>query len=166
MTSNANRVFPGADEADYYRLLGVPYTATFHEITRAYREAMKRTHPDRQRPERRAAAEERAKQLNLAFTTLSKADSRRRYDATIKTAAVQDQIMNRYVGGFAVPGEQVDPLGERLRRRPSAAEKADRLRTDRSAMLSIFFVFAAITLFAIVLLVVFTLTDTLVGKLM
>jgi DnaJ-class molecular chaperone len=153
------------DRADYYEILGVPYTATFHEITRAYRDAMKRAHPDRQRPDRRAAAEERAKLLNTAFRTLSKAESRRAYDATIKATAVQDQIMNRYFGGFAVPGEHADPFGNNLRRKQSSAERADQRRADRSAIVSIFFVFAAITLVALGLLIVFALFDALAGRL-
>ncbi|MGH2618890.1 MAG: J domain-containing protein, partial [Thermomicrobiales bacterium] len=59
------------DEEDHYSLLGVPFTATHAEITRAYRRAIKRAHPDRQRPERREAAEEFARRLNAAYTMLS-----------------------------------------------------------------------------------------------
>jgi hypothetical protein len=164
-TNRTQRTPAGIEEADYYKLLNVPYTATFQEITRAYRNAMKRAHPDRQHPERRAAAEERAKLLNRAFTTLSKADSRRKYDATVKSAAVQEQLMNRYTGGVPVPGDQVDPFGQPLRRQQTAAEKADQRRADRSAIVSIFLVFAAITLVAIALLVIFSLFGTLAGAL-
>jgi DnaJ-class molecular chaperone len=148
---------------DYYKLLGVPYSATFQEITRAYREAMKRAHPDRHRPERRAAAEERAKQLNRAFTTLSRAESRRAYDAEIKATAVQDQIMSRYVGGFVVPGEATDPFGESLRRTQTKAERADQKRTDRSATVSIFLVFAGIAVALIAMLLLLTLVNFLVN---
>lgn len=153
VTANQSRgAGAAAPEIDYYKLLGVPPTATFKEITHAYREAMKRSHPDRQRPEQRAAAEERAKLLNRAFTTLSKAETRRAYDQTIKAEAVQDQIMNRYFGGFAVPNRESDPFGDRFRREQTQAEKADQRRTDRSAMVTVFAVFAAGALFLIVLL--------------
>ena len=131
-------------ERDYYALLGVPYTASFKEITRAYREAMKTAHPDRQRPERRAAAEERAKLLNRAFTTLSHVDSRRAYDQEIKATAIQDQIMTRYAGGLTVPNGAADPFAEALRRPQSKAERLEQRRADRSATVNLFVVFAAI----------------------
>lgn len=158
-----HRTGGSVEDVDYYKLLGVPYTATFQEITRAYRDAMKRVHPDRQRPEGRAAAEERAKQLNRAFTTLSKVETRRAYDAEIKASAVQDQIMNRYVAGFGTPGAASDPYGESFRRARTAAERADQRRADRSATASMLIVFAAITLFVIALLVLWMLIGALVG---
>ena len=154
-----------AEGGDYYKLLGVPYSATFQEITRAYREAMKRAHPDRHRPERRAAAEERAKELNRAFATLSRAESRRTYDAEIKASAIQDQIMGRYVGGFAVPGQANDPFGESLKRTQTKAERADQVRTDRSATASIFLVFAGIALALIALLLLTAFVNFIVNAL-
>jgi DnaJ-class molecular chaperone len=151
------------EDGDFYKILGVSYTATFQEITRAYREAMKRSHPDRHRPERRAAAEERAKLLNRAFTTLSKADSRRAYDSEIKASAIQEEIMSRYFGGFAVPGEFHDPHAQSLRRKPTSAERVDQKRADRSAITSVLIVFAGITLVVIGLLVLWTLLEALFG---
>jgi molecular chaperone DnaJ len=153
---------PGAEQ-DYYQLLGVSYSATFEEITRAYREKMKRAHPDRQRPDQRREAEERAKQLNLAFTTLSKADSRRAYDEKIKIAAVQEQIMGRYVGGFAPGGGGADPFGEALRRERSHAERADLRKADRSATASILLSFGAIALLIVLLLVAWSAVSALVA---
>jgi len=147
---------------DYYKLLGVSYTASVKEITRGYREAMKRAHPDRQRPEARAAAEERAKLLNRAYTTLSKIDSRRTYDATIKAATVQDQIMSSYFGGVRMPGSGADPFADALRRERTEAEKADQRRTDRTAMTTIFAVFAGVTLLAIMLILLFAVLSALV----
>ena len=61
---------------------------------------MKRVHPDRQRPERRAASEDLARRLNAAYTTLSDPIKRQAYDRTIRQQVIQDQIMRRYVGGF------------------------------------------------------------------
>lgn len=152
---------PGAP--DHYKLLGVAQTATSREITAAYRDAMKRAHPDRQRPERRATAEERAKALNLAYTTLSKAESRRSYDAEIKVSAIQDQIMNRYVGGFAPSTPAGDPFGEALRREQSQEERADQRRADRSAITSILIVFGGITLFVIAVLLIWTVMAAVVS---
>lgn len=139
-------------EPDYYALLGVLYTATTVEISRAYRGKMKGAHPDHQQPNRRGEAEERAKQLNLAFTILSKPESRRGYDARIKYAAVQDQIMNRYVGGFSPTGHDVNSFGKALRGEQSEAERSETRRADQSATASILIAFGGITLFVILLL--------------
>ena len=160
--TNARAQAPAPDQGiDYYKLLGVPCTASAREITRAYREAMRRAHPDRQRPEARAAAEERAKLINRAFTTLSKADARRAYDATIKAEAVQEQIMNRYFGGMGMPGSGADPFAESLRRAETPAEKADRVRTDRTAITTIFAVFGGAMLAVIVMILLLALASSL-----
>ena len=151
---------------DYYKLLDVPYTATFQEITRAYRQAMKRAHPDRHRPDKRAAAEERSKQINAAYQILSQADSRRAYDETLKTSAVQDQNMSRYAGGFGPPGSATDPYAQGLRRHATAAERAERRQSDRSALLSIFLVFAAVTLFVILTLVLIEIGSAIISALL
>jgi DnaJ-class molecular chaperone len=152
------------DSADYYQILGVPYSATKADITRAYRDAMKRAHPDRRQPADRATAEEHAKLLNRAFTTLSRAESRRAYDATIKAQTVQDQIMSHYVGGFGMPGS-ADPYGRRLRREPTSAERRDQQRDDRNAMVSVVIVFAAVTLAAVALLLVWAAVSALISAL-
>jgi DnaJ-class molecular chaperone len=155
---------PSDDEIDYYQLLGVPYTATRSDIARAYREAMKRSHPDRHLPTERAAAEEHAKLLNRAFSTLSKAESRRAYDTTIKARAVQDQVMSQYFGGFGMPGS-ADLTGERLRRPPTAADLDNQKRNDRNATVSILIVFAGATLAVVALLLLWSAVDALLGRL-
>jgi DnaJ-class molecular chaperone len=149
------------DTQDFYRLLGVPYTATRSEITRAYREKMKRIHPDRQAPIQRAAAEERAKLLNRAYSTLAHTESRRTYDNSIKAQAVQDQIMNQYFGGFGMPGSG-DPTGAHLRRRPTADERRDKQRSDRQAMTSVFIFFAGVTIGVVLVLVFWAAVDALI----
>jgi len=150
------------DDVDYYQLLGVPYHATTGEITRAYRSAMKSTHPDRQSPIRRAAAEERAKLLNRAFTTHSKTHLRRTYDQQIRAQVLQDQIMSRYVGGFSMPdANREDRFGAALRRDLTFAERQERARGERHAMVSLVLVFAAAVAVVIALLLLWA-TQTIV----
>lgn len=150
--------------ADYYDLLGVPPTATAVQITRAYRAAMKRVHPDRQHPAERQAAETRARLVNQAYATLAKPLRRQAYDQTIQARHVQDQIMSRYVGGInGPPANGHDPFARQPRRAPTAAEKRERARSDRNAMVSILLVFGGVTLGLIGLLVLASVIGELVG---
>ena len=143
------------DAENFYQLLGVPYTATPAEINRAYRAAMKRVHPDRQVFERRGPAEEHAKKLNHAYATLSKPLKRQAYDRTIRTEALQDQLMSRYAGGFATPqAGGTDPFNRSLRRERTDAQRRDQARAGRSALISVVVVFGGMTL-AIILLLLF-----------
>lgn len=64
---------------DYYAVLGVERDATEDEIKKAYRKLALRWHPDKN-PENRDAAEEKFKEISVAFATLSDADKRREYD--------------------------------------------------------------------------------------
>jgi curved DNA-binding protein CbpA len=153
-----------ADDETHYQLLGLPYTASQAEITRAYRAAMKRVHPDRARPERRAAAEEYAKRLNLAYATLSKPSARRAYDETIKARSVQDQIMNRYVGGFAGPGmEMGGAFGQELRREMTRAERREQTLAGRSATASVLLAFVSLAGLIVAILLVVSLIDWALG---
>ena len=149
---------------DHYQLLGVPPGATAREITRAYREAMKRTHPDRVGPAFRAKAEERAKELNAAYRVLANPAKRRDYDATIKQRTLQDQLMARYAGGFGTPGSggaAQDIHGASLRREESPFQKKERRRSDRDALVSILVVFGGATALVVALLVVAALVQAL-----
>ena len=143
------------DEADYYALLGVTFTANHAEITRAYRQAMKRAHPDRQRPHRRAAFEDLARRLNAAYAVLSDPVKRQAYDRTIRQQVIQDQIMRRYVGGFQTFDDVPGPGRAHLRREPTAAERRERLSADRQASLALVLVAVGVTaLFLLALLVI------------
>lgn len=156
---------PDPDQENYYELLGVHYSATSAEITKSYREAMKRFHPDRVRPEYRAAAENLCKDLNRAYRTLSNPVERVAYDRSIKTQVVQDQIMQRYVGGFSGPASGgADPYAAKLRRTPSAAEKREHRQSERSALISLFSVFLVLTLGAIGLILIGGLVSFLWGE--
>ncbi len=140
---------PDPDEEDYYALLGVPFTASHAEITRAYRRAMKRAHPDRQRPERRAEFDELARRLNAAYTMLSDPSKRQAYDRTIRQQVIQDQVMQRYVGGFQTfDNRSASPHAHRPQ--PTATERKERTVADRQASLTLVLYAAAVT--AIILL--------------
>ncbi len=137
----------GPPELDHYQLLGVPYTARKADITRAYREAMKAIHPDRQRPERRTAAEEQAKKLNASYAVLANPVTRQAYDRTIRASTVQDQLMSRYVGGFyPAAGGDADPFGVRMRRDSTPTERREQAAADRNALVTIVVVFGGFTL--------------------
>lgn len=147
---------------DHYQLLGVSPGATAREITRAYRESMKRTHPDRVGPAFRAKAEERAKELNAAYRVLANPAKRRDYDASIKGRTLQDQLMSRYAGGFGAPGSGgTDIHGASLRRDESPFQKKERRRTDREALVTILVVFGGVTALVVGLLVVAALVQAL-----
>src|SRR2546427_4181107 len=67
---------------DYYEILGVDRNASEEEIKKAYRRLARQHHPDTQTSEQeKKAAEEKFKEINEAYATLSDQDKRRRYDA-------------------------------------------------------------------------------------
>jgi len=138
---------------NFYELLGISETANQDQIKRAYRGAMKRTHPDRVAGDQRVAAENQAKLVNFAFRMLSNPQLRREYDVQLKANAVQDQIMSRYFGGMGVPGSGND-VYEQIRQAQLAETRAQRRQHDRSATASLLLVFGALlalTMFAVVL---------------
>lgn len=64
---------------DYYDILGVPRDATPEQIKRAYRDLVKKYHPDVAKDKR--AAEERFKEISEAYEVLGDAQKRSAYDA-------------------------------------------------------------------------------------
>ena len=132
------------------------------EITQAYRRAMKRAHPDRQSPERRAAAEETARRLNAAYAVLSDPIKRQAYDRTIRQQVVQDQIMRQYVGGFYTGGG-APGIPDLERREPTAAERRERIEADRRAWLLLVGFAAVFAIAIIVVLVASALFGSLFG---
>lgn len=152
-------------QPDYYKLLGVSYSATPEEIRRAYRKAMKENHPDRQTPDARLGAEERAKTLNVAYTTLSQPERRRQYDTALRAATVQDQIMSRYTGDMHIPNNARDPFtGQPVRTRyQSERARQEQMKADRSATSSLFFVFGGAALFVVLAILMFAVIGLLIS---
>ena len=84
---------------NYYQVLNVRFGAPKDEITRAYRQLMRLTHPDQfQDPDERGKAEERAKLINAAYAVLSKPDTRHAYDTLMRQTVMADTVLQRYTG--------------------------------------------------------------------
>lgn len=157
-TNQAQSRMTNPDQETYYQLLNVPVGATAGQITHAYRQAIKRSHPDRVRPEFRAQAEDICKDLNAAYLTLHDPVKRLAYDRSIRPQEIQDQIMRRYVSTGGPPtGTTRDPYADSLRRQPGANERKDRVRSERSAMWSLLSAFLVIALGLIGLILTFAL---------
>lgn len=148
------------DEDTLYKLLNVPFTATKADITKAYRESMRRVHPDRVPENRRAAAENLSKDLNAAYAILSNPARRKAYDQTIRQQEMQDQIMKRYVPGMGAPATgTIDPYSRGLKRDITDSERRDNRRSERSAFVTILSAFLVVTLGVIGLLILFSLAS-------
>lgn len=72
------------NKEDYYKILEISPDASFQEIKTAYRVLCKEYHPDKMPPgtpeKARKYIEERFKQLNEAYSTLSNPEERQKYD--------------------------------------------------------------------------------------
>src|SRR5436190_5435819 len=63
---------------DYYTVLGVPRTATEKDIKTAYRKLARKHHPDVNPGDKKS--EDLFKEIGEAYSVLSDADKRRKYD--------------------------------------------------------------------------------------
>ncbi len=69
---------------DHYRALQVTRDAEPEVIERAYKALSMKHHPDRARPEDRRVSTGRMQRINEAYAVLRDAESRARYDATLR----------------------------------------------------------------------------------
>ena len=84
---------------DFYKILNVPRHAKTNEIKRAYRSLAKQLHPDKNRED--PNAEDRFRDLNEAYETLSDTEKRGVYDQH-----GEEGLKQRFGGG----GESHDPF--------------------------------------------------------
>jgi hypothetical protein len=75
----------------YYSILEIPESATPEEIKQAYRLLLQVWHPDRfhHNPDLLAKAEQKTRQINAAFDTLSNAELKQRYDDGLRTSGAR-----------------------------------------------------------------------------
>lgn len=152
------------EQLDFYRVLGVSYQATPAEIKRAYRAAMKRSHPDKSAPELRDDAESRARELNEAFRVLSKPESKERYDQQLKATMLQEQIMGRYAGGLGPPGQDQD-IYARIREAQIQEQRKLQKGSDRQATTSLLVVFVGFALIVLALLILGSIAGSIFHRL-
>ena len=123
---------------DYYEILGVAREADKEEIKQAYRRLARKYHPD---VNKETGAEERFKEINLAYEVLSEAETRARYDrfgeAGVGSAAGAGGFDVGDMGGFADIFESFfngfsgsAPGGQQTARRRGGPARGDDLRLD------------------------------------
>jgi curved DNA-binding protein len=99
------------DVKDYYTTLGVPRSADEKEIKKAYRKLAQQYHPDKNPGDK--SAEQRFKEINEAYTVLSDADKRAKYDRfgsqweqyARAGGRPEDFDWGRWGGGGGAPGQ-------------------------------------------------------------
>lgn len=75
-----------------YEILEVSEKASNEVIDKAYKILAKRYHPDLQQPGNRKQAEEKMKQINDAYDTLSNVHKREEYDAGLKRMRERQEL--------------------------------------------------------------------------
>jgi molecular chaperone DnaJ len=94
---------PTATKQDYYELLGVPRKAPLKDIRQAYRKLARKYHPDLNPGDK--SAEEKFKQIQEAYETLSDPKKRQMYDQF----GFNGPNAQGAPGGYGYPGQGVPP---------------------------------------------------------
>jgi molecular chaperone DnaJ len=102
-------------EKDYYKVLGVPKTASDKDISRAYRKLAKQYHPDAN-----PGSEERFKEISAAYEVIGDSAKRKEYDE-VRALSENGFAGNPFAGngagsspGAGFSGFRVDDLGDLL----------------------------------------------------
>jgi molecular chaperone DnaJ len=100
-------------EKDYYKVLGVPKTASDKEVARAYRKLAKQYHPDAH-----PGSEERFKEVSAAYEVIGDHAKRKEYDE-VRAMSESGFAGNPFAGTVGQPGGpgsgfKVDDLGDLL----------------------------------------------------
>lgn len=112
-------------EKDYYKVLGVPETATDKEIQRAYRRLARRYHPDANPGDR--DAEERFKEISAAYDVIGDPSKRKDYDEVRRLGPTTAGVPGGFAGfGTADVGgfDLGDLFGDVFGRRGGAARRS------------------------------------------
>lgn len=93
-------------DTDYYKVLGVPESADQTEITKAYRKLARQLHPDANPGD--SAAEERFKEVSVAYDVLGDEDRRKQYDQVRRMGPLGGAFGGQGAGGFPGGGGGFD----------------------------------------------------------
>src|SRR5881392_869367 len=73
-------------EKDYYKILGVPESASQKDISKAYRKLARQNHPDANPGD--SSAEERFKEISAAYDVIGDEAKRKEYDEVRKMGPI------------------------------------------------------------------------------
>ncbi len=84
-------------EKNYYEILEINKNASKEIIDKAYRVLAKKYHPDLQEGDAKKECEEKLKEINEAYETLSDPEKRSEYDQTLQSSTIsQEEYENLY----------------------------------------------------------------------